>query len=342
MMPAKPGNGDRRLETCGPTALQSTVYSHSWWPGVGSNGSLGESGSKSSSMEHLNGSVKNGVMQLKANGQLDGGANFNKETQVTVASQSDGNIGLEHQHVNHVPSSTPKMGEHLDPNSSMELVGHSIVLTPYMYSDPHYGGMLAPYGHQAMIPAQLYGMHQARMPLPLEMEEEPVFVNAKQYHGILRRRQSRAKAELQKKAIKVRKPYLHESRHLHAMRRARGCGGRFLNTKKLDNDANPTSEKGMNVGANSSVQPTSKSGSEYLSNNGNGKLDSSHNKQEGSRSMIHNMHKAHNLSNGNSNGHGLSSTYHSLFRDDKEGDYMGQQRESMHMNGIARGALPIK
>ena len=40
---------------------------------------------------------------------------------------SDGNIGQEHQHVNHVPSSTPKMGEHLDPNSNMELVGHSIV-----------------------------------------------------------------------------------------------------------------------------------------------------------------------------------------------------------------------
>ncbi|KAF5743073.1 nuclear transcription factor Y subunit A-3-like [Tripterygium wilfordii] len=121
---------------------------------------------------------------------------------------------------------------------------NSMAQFPYAYGNAFYGSLFTPYGPQAIpqLGAQMVEMASARVPLPLDLADDaPIYVNAKQYNGILRRRQSRAKLEAQNKLVKARKPYLHESRHRHALNRVRGSGGRFLGTKKLQqSNASPT------------------------------------------------------------------------------------------------------
>lgn len=120
--------------------------------------------------------------------------------------------------------------------------GQTLTRIPYPYADPYFGGMI-PCGPQTIIHPSMVNVAFARVPLPLDpAEDEPIYVNPKQYRGILRRRESRAKLEAQNKLIKARKPYLHESRHLHALKRVRGSGGRFLNTKKSEQSDEPDSD----------------------------------------------------------------------------------------------------
>ncbi|PIO77093.1 CCAAT-binding transcription factor subunit B [Teladorsagia circumcincta] len=71
---------------------------------------------------------------------------------------------------------------------------------------------------------------------PVAKEEEPLYVNARQYHRILKRRAARQKLEAEGRLPKKRQKYLHESRHQHALARVRGEGGKFDKGRHLDMD----------------------------------------------------------------------------------------------------------
>jgi len=75
------------------------------------------------------------------------------------------------------------------------------------------------------------------------VDEEPLYVNAKQYFRILKRRVARARLEELHRLSRQRKPYLHESRHKHAMRRPRGPGGRFLTAEEIAAQRSPTGDE---------------------------------------------------------------------------------------------------
>lgn len=103
------------------------------------------------------------------------------------------------------------------------------------------------------------------------MEEEPLYVNAKQYNRILKRRQARAKLESQIRAHKSQEkaPYMHESRHRHAMKRPRGPGGRFLTAAEIaELKANEAAEKANGTAANTNgkKEETEKTDSDTGSN----------------------------------------------------------------------------
>ncbi|XP_019191956.1 PREDICTED: nuclear transcription factor Y subunit A-7-like isoform X1 [Ipomoea nil] len=180
-------------------------------------------------------------LQLQGHASPPAQSAFQSPREVTVARKTTSqdpcpSSGSEESRGKHVPAQIKPMFVISNPefpvNPAQGEMGQSTIHSNYNYSDPYFSGLFTAYGPQPF--PQMVGIAPARVPLPLDLAEDgPIYVNAKQYHGILRRRQIRAKLEAQNKLVKTRRPYLHESRHLHAVNRVRGSGGRFLSTKKL-------------------------------------------------------------------------------------------------------------
>ncbi|GER49742.1 nuclear factor Y [Striga asiatica] len=169
------------------------------------------------------------------------------------------------------------------PNSGTDYLGHQVQMehhnesldsASYPFGESYFRKITTVYNPNPVVYPQVMEIASARAVLPLECTENmvPIYVNAKQYHAIVRRRKIRARLEAQNKITKSRKPYLHESRHLHALKRARGSGGCFLNTKSEEKSKPPGQEfckKSENNSSWGASTPSASSDVSCIFNNSN-------------------------------------------------------------------------
>ncbi|KAG6289694.1 hypothetical protein E4U09_004808 [Claviceps aff. purpurea] len=175
-----------------------------------------------------------------------------------------------------IPQGSPRMGDGVKKDSRQSPRMNNMSQMPRRMSQVTSPGMPSAQGmmnHNAgrpgVAPPQMAPGQAMQHPQSPEMpaggaEESPLYVNAKQFHRILKRRLARQRLEEQLRLTsKGRKPYLHESRHNHAMRRPRGPGGRFLTAEEvaaMEREAKGENSGKSDAGDNSSHKSNDTSG----------------------------------------------------------------------------------
>ena len=136
-----------------------------------------------------------------------------------------------------------------DKNQNMNKFNEELVKIKNIISnDPSRNPNLKPqdcfdlYGYPFITPGDNYAFSQFNNPFKQKylmktlFDNKYIYINGKQYHRIMKRREVRKKInesiQMNKNKSEKNKKYHHESRHRHAMNRERGKGGRFLSKKK--------------------------------------------------------------------------------------------------------------